>query len=539
MEKTGLFAAMVDCSRNGVLTIEAAKRFAKTIASFGYNALMLYTEDTLEVEGEPFFGYQRGRYSKAEIQELDRYCQSIGIELIPCLETLAHLKQIFRYAPYQEIHDIDDVLLVDDPKTYELLDHLISSCSQMFSSHRIHIGMDEAEHLGRGRYLNQHGYTNPTELMLRHMAKVKSIAEKYGYKNPMIWGDMFYKWANHGAYYGKNIHFSNEVKAAYPAGIRLAYWDYYHCHKEDYRQMIRSGKELDPDLIFAGGAWAWVGFAPMNRYTLKTMKPAMEVCREEGIKDIIITLWGDNGRECSPFAVLPSLYAIRQFYLGNENTASFPKEFQKITGESYMDFMSLDDLNCVPHKPIETIADTCKWAFYNDPLLRTCDGYVHEGGAKMYRSLSISYARKAKKSPQYSLLFETASKLAKFLTYKYDLGVRTKDAYDHGDKEELSAVIATYQKAIRALNDFSASFRLLWLKDEKPFGLEVQEQRFGGLKYRLEMAKERLCDFRDGKISSIPELEAKAMDYAGRGENPTQDYLCIDNWINTVSPSLI
>ena len=53
------------------------------------------------------------------------------------------------------------------------------------------------------------------------------------------------------------------------------------------------------------------------------------------------------------------------------------------------------------------------------------------------------------------------------------------------------------------------------------------------------MAKERLCDFRDGKISSIPELEAKAMDYAGRGENPTQDYLCIDNWINTVSPSLI
>ena len=540
MEKSEkLFAAMVDCSRNGVLSLDGVKRFAKTIAAFGYNALMLYTEDTIEVEGEPFFGYQRGRYTKVEIQELDRYCQSLGVELIPCLETLAHLNQIFRYAPYQECHDIDDVLLVDEPKTYTLLDHLIHSCSEMFSSRHIHLGMDEARHLGRGVYLDQHGYENPTEIMLKHIAKVKEIAHKYGYEQPMFWGDMFYAWANHGQYYGKNIHFPEEVKAAYPKDLRLTYWDYYHAHKDIYRQMIRSGKELDPNLAFAGGAWAWVGFAPMNHYTLKTMKPAMEVCREEGVNDIIIAIWGDNGRECSPFAVLPSLYAIRQFYLGNENTASFPTEFEKITGESYADFMSLDDLNRAPKVTYNQVTDTCKWAFYNDPLMRLCDAHVHEGGAKYYRSLANSYARKAKKSKNYAYLFNSAAKLAKFMSYKYDLGVRTKKAYDDRDSEEITVLLATYKKAIRALTDFEHAFRTAWLMDEKPFGLEVHDQRMGGLKARLEVAMERLTDFRDGKIDCIPELDAKAMDYHGKSTETADGSLCINNWVNTVSSSVM
>lgn len=49
----------------------------------GYNTLMLYTEDTYEVDGQPYFGYMRGRYSKAELRELDDYAAEKGMELIP------------------------------------------------------------------------------------------------------------------------------------------------------------------------------------------------------------------------------------------------------------------------------------------------------------------------------------------------------------------------------------------------------------------------------------------------------------------------
>ena len=44
---------MVDCSRNAVMNLTALKRFVKVISALGYDTLMLYTEDTYEVDGEP------------------------------------------------------------------------------------------------------------------------------------------------------------------------------------------------------------------------------------------------------------------------------------------------------------------------------------------------------------------------------------------------------------------------------------------------------------------------------------------------------
>ena len=45
---------MLDCSRNAVMKPEEVKKFAKLIADMGYNMLQLYTEDTYEIEDEPY-----------------------------------------------------------------------------------------------------------------------------------------------------------------------------------------------------------------------------------------------------------------------------------------------------------------------------------------------------------------------------------------------------------------------------------------------------------------------------------------------------
>ena len=74
-----IFGAMLDCSRNAVMKPEEVKNFAGILKSFGYNALMLYTEDTYEVNGEPYFGYMRGRYSHEELREIDAFCLRFGI----------------------------------------------------------------------------------------------------------------------------------------------------------------------------------------------------------------------------------------------------------------------------------------------------------------------------------------------------------------------------------------------------------------------------------------------------------------------------
>ena len=58
---------MIDCSRGAVPKIQTIQKFVDYLSAFGYTFLELYTEDTYEIEGEPYFGYMRGRYTKEEI----------------------------------------------------------------------------------------------------------------------------------------------------------------------------------------------------------------------------------------------------------------------------------------------------------------------------------------------------------------------------------------------------------------------------------------------------------------------------------------
>ena len=77
--------------------------------------------------------------------------------------------------------DCDDIMLVDDERTYELIDHMFATLSECFSSKKIHIGMDEAHMLGRGKHLDIHGYESVDVIIKRHLERVCQIAEKYGY----------------------------------------------------------------------------------------------------------------------------------------------------------------------------------------------------------------------------------------------------------------------------------------------------------------------------------------------------------------------
>ena len=122
---------MVDCARNAVPTVESLKRFAAHTALMGYTGLQLYVEDVFELPGYPYFGYMRGAYSKEELQELDDYCHMLGMELVPCIQTLAHLGRALKWQCFEEITDFDDILLADDPRTYAFIEAMVSTIASM------------------------------------------------------------------------------------------------------------------------------------------------------------------------------------------------------------------------------------------------------------------------------------------------------------------------------------------------------------------------------------------------------------------------
>lgn len=201
---------MIDCSRNAVASVESVKKWIDLTSSIGYNTLMLYTEDTYEVSGEPYFGYMRGRYSREELRGLDAYAKNKNMELIPCIQTLAHLNALNRWPEYKEHFDVDDILLAQDERVYLLIDHMFATLADSFTSRVVHIGMDEAHLLGRGRYADLHGVEERFGIMARHLRRVCDIGEKYGFRF-LMWSDMFFRLASGGDYY-KPETIRDEVK---------------------------------------------------------------------------------------------------------------------------------------------------------------------------------------------------------------------------------------------------------------------------------------------------------------------------------------
>ena len=504
--KDNMLGVMLDCSRGAVMTVDTVKNYADILAKMGYNTLMLYTEETYEIPSEPFFGYMRGRYTADELREIDAYCESIGIELVPCIQTLAHLEQMFRWTDaYNNIRDCDNILLADEPKTYELIEKMFKTCRECFKTDTIHIGMDEAMNVGLGKYLQKHGYHDRFDIINKHLHRVCDIAKKYGF-NPMIWSDMFCKLA--GA--DEDINAVRE-KAALPDNVTLVYWDYYSTEYGNYVGGLKKNLAFGRPTAFAGGAWTWRGFAPDNAYSIDATRAALKACKDNGVTNVFFTSWGDGGSECSKYVVLPALMYAAELYRGNDDAEDIKRKFKEITGEDFDAIASADLLddtaneNDFPHWNFAP----CKFSLYNDPFLGFEDRRCYIGMSEYYAGLEKKYAEVAETS-KYSFAFKVYENLCKILKYKSDLGLRTREAYKNGDKKALASLAHNdYNGAIAGIEPFCDSFRKSWMLQNKPFGFEGHERSLGALELRLKSCRDRILSYVNGEIDKIDELEEK------------------------------
>lgn len=496
------YGVMIDCSRNAVMKVSEVKRLIDYLERLGYNALELYTEDTYEIAGEPYFGYMRGRYTGEEIREMDAYARAHGVELIPCIQTLAHFTSVVRHSAYKDIVDVNDILLIDEPKTYALIDKMFATLAENFSSRFVNIGMDEAHLMGRGKYMDKHGYQDRFELFLRHLNKVREIAEKYGFETHM-WSDMFFRFANGGDPYGANVTIPPSVVEKIPENVTLAYWDYYHYEKSNYDDMLRSYKEIGRPVWFFGSAWTCCGFVPMWDKVIGTVKPAMQSAREYGLDTVFMSLWGDGGKECSYFSVIPLLYAAKQYADGNFDDEAIKAGFKREFGMDMDDFALLSKVNGVSGRK-EYVSSM---HLYNDCLLGLNDRFVEENGSVPYAEYTAQLQAAAKRVGEHGYIFDCIAALSHALELKYDFGVRLRKAYKAGKKRELTTFAEECVEIVKRVEAFYEKLKTLWYKENKPFGFEVQTARIGAVIQRMKDCKTRIDDYAFGRIDKIEELE--------------------------------
>lgn len=502
------FGVMLDMSRNAVMRVDEVKRMISLIKKMGYNTLGLYLEDTYEIDGEPFFGYLRGRYTVAEIKEIDAFAIKNGIEVIPHIQTLAHLNHLARHRAYADIFDMDNVLLIDEPKTYELIDKMFKTLAESFSSRVVNIGMDEAFGVGRGKYLDKHGYCDRYEMLTRHLKKVADIAAKYGFK-PHMWSDMFFR-ISCGDYLPCDI--PQSVKDLVPENVGLSFWDYYRKDKKFYDDMFKAHKSFGREVWFAGGAWSWFGFAPLAGQSFRTMKHAISSAMDNDVENVMITMWGDGGRECSFFSLLHILYTIRQYGYGNFDEQEIKRGFNETFGLDYDGFMTLDLPNHLSENFMMADPITpARVILYSDLFLGSFDKNIDTIPPIPFEDFAKRINAAGKNAGEFSYVFDTLYKLCKVLSAKCRLGIELRAAYNAEDKARLKILSSEIEKTIGLVEEFHAAFRYQWHKDNKPQGFEVHDARLGGLILRMKTCKARLDAYLNGEIEQIEELKEEIL----------------------------
>ena len=516
------FGTMIDCSRNAVMKVETVKKWIDITSDMGYNTVMLYMEDTYEVKNNPYFGYGRGRYSREELKEIDAYAVENGMEFIPCIQTLAHLNAIVNWPVYKDMVDCDDILRVGDERVYTLIDDMFSSLSDCITTRHINIGMDEAHMIGRGKYYDLHGDCDRTKLLVAHVHRVSKIAEKYGFTISM-WSDMFFRIASKGEYYNTDFEVSDDVKKLIPENVELVYWDYYSHDKKRYDHMLKAHNKIKDNTWFAGGAWCWMGFAPYNKMSINNTKAALFGCEKHNIKDVFLTLWGDDGGECSRFATLPALFYISEMVKGNKSVKSIKEKFKKKYGISFDRFMLLD----LTTKDVDV--NPSKYILFNDLFNQRLDSIIKDGTSAEFKSLSKKLTL-LRNDEKFGYLFNTLSELCNVVSLKADLGKEIRTAYTKKDIECLKKAIKACKQLIKSMKAFYAAYKEQWMLENKGHGFDVHDIRIGGMIARTEHCTDRLNDFVNGTIDRIEELEGEVLDYFGRGTDYVQEDVALNSF---------
>lgn len=535
MNRFKRFGVMLDCSRNAVANLEGLKRFISAIAKMGYNTLMLYTEDTYEVENQPAFGYLRGRYTPGEIKEIDSYCRTLGVELIPCIQTLAHFNAITRWPEYREFTDCNDILLAGDERTYKLIEDIFSTLAKNFTSRHVNIGMDEAHMIGLGKYLDLFGYQNRFEILSRHLERVVKIAAKYGF-TPLMWSDMFFRLANHDRYATDDPKvislITEEITSLVPEDVALIYWDYYSTDQKRYDCMLQAHKKFKNPVWFAGGMWTWTGFVPHNKFSIEATIAAMRSCIEQNVENVFFTLWGDNGAETSYFSVLPALFYTAEISKGIEDEKAIKRDFEALFGIAFDDFMLLD-LPGTVSKAVCGYANPDKYMFYNDYFCGIFDSTVNSCDGAAYAQMAKKLGRLACHE-EFGYIFDFEAALCEVLALKNDIGLRTREAYAAKDGAALLALADEYDEIARRIRVFHKKFQKLWFTENKPHGFDVQDIRIGGLILRTQSCAERLREFANGRVDRIPELEEALLPIYGHGAA-----IAFNDWVYNVSVNVV
>lgn len=473
----------INASCNAVPSVEALKRFIMHIALMGVDTIYLYIPDMFDLDDEPYFGYMRGKYSDDELKGIINFAKIFGISLIPSIEVLCNMDCVTRWNTYiTTIWEHKNTLLCDDEHTYVFLEKIISKMSALFSSDTINIGIDHSNMLGFWKHKHVYGYAPREEILKRHLSRVSELCKKHGFNN-IIWDEQFYM---------KKQDYKT-ISNIVPDDMILVLNPSF-CNDCKVETELLQNKRFYVQSFELGN-----GFTPEIQKGINMAFEKLTVLKDD-VEAAVLRFDCYDGAECSWFTSLPVLQSFAEIAFSN-NTPDI-KQIEEnlfITSRIILsDFLLLDNLNFSEKLTAKSLLHQA----VDNGLL--CENYF-DGAEDYYNDLYTKFA-KLTKDENWEYLFLVAETVCLILKNKANLTQNLHKAYLDKDKEklkELSNIIDSMALQVKGLRNIQ---REQWERENKPYGFDALDLRYGGLIQRLKTMSGRIKRYLSGELNELPEL---------------------------------
>jgi hexosaminidase len=272
---------MLDISRDKVPTTATLQAAIDRLASLKVNQVQLYSEHTFAYEGHAEVHAAASPLDAEEIRALDAFCRARHIELVPNQNCLGHMNRWLghdRYRPlalapegFVDPYGIARAPMTIDPSnpaSLALVRELLGELLPLFTSRRVHVGLDEAWEL-------------PSERMdefLAWVATLRALPELAG-REMLMWGDM--------------VSGRADLLAALPDGVTVCEWGYDDWYPFDERCAVLAGAGVP--FWVAPGTSSWMSILGRSTNARTTCRRAAAAALAHGAAGYLNTDWGDLG----------------------------------------------------------------------------------------------------------------------------------------------------------------------------------------------------------------------------------------------------
>jgi len=283
---------MLDISRDKVPTTATLRWLIDLLAGLKINQLQLYTEHTFAYAGHERVWRGASPMTARQIEALDAYCRSRGVQLVPNQNSFGHMERWLCHEPYARLAETTSpwktpwgtmreqrcTLNPLDPGSIRLVTSLYDQLLPHFSSRLLNVGCDETWELGQGRSAEACRRRGVGRVYLDFLLKIYRAVRRRGWRM-MFWGDIIFQ--------------HPELIGRLPRDVIPLIWGYEADHP--FAEQCAKLAEVGLTFYVCPGTSSWCSYAGRTRNSLANLRIAADCGRRHGAVGYLVTDWGDFG----------------------------------------------------------------------------------------------------------------------------------------------------------------------------------------------------------------------------------------------------